>query len=36
MKNLLDSFSYAAGLNIAGSMQHQGITQVNSSLMQSN
>ena len=34
MKNLLDSFSYAEGLNIAGSMQHQGITQVNSSLMQ--
>lgn len=33
MKNLNDSFSYAAGLNIAGSMKQQGITKINSALM---
>ena len=34
MKNLLDSFSYAAGLNVAGNMKDQGITEINSVLMQ--
>ena len=33
MKNLLDSFSYAAGLNVAGNMKEQGITELNSELM---
>ncbi len=33
MKNLNDSFSYAAGLNIAANMKEQGILNVNSSLM---
>jgi len=32
-KNLLDSFSYAAGFNVASNMQAQGITQLNSALM---
>lgn len=34
MKNLLDSFSYAAGLNIAGNMKEQGIHKVNAAMMQ--
>ncbi|MDB5203652.1 MAG: peptidylprolyl isomerase [Ferruginibacter sp.] len=34
MKNLNDSFSYAAGINIANSMREQGITKLNSSLVQ--
>ena len=34
MKNLNDSFSYAAGVNIANSMKQQGITKLNSTLMQ--
>ena len=33
MKNLNDSFSYAAGLNIAGNMKEQGITNINAALM---
>ena len=33
MKNLNDSFSYAAGLNIATNMKGQGITNVNVNLM---
>lgn len=33
MKNLLDSFSYAAGVNVASNMKQQGITAVNSALM---
>ena len=33
MRNLVDSFSYAAGLNIAANMKDQGITNVNSQLM---
>ncbi len=33
MKNLLDSFSYAAGMNIAGNMKDQGITDLNAPLM---
>lgn len=33
MKSLLDSFSYAAGLNIAGSMKEQGITSLNNALL---
>ena len=33
MKNLNDSFSYAAGLNIATNMKEQGITNVNGTLM---
>ena len=33
MKNLLDSFSYAAGLNIANNMKDQGITDINTALM---
>lgn len=34
MKNLLDSFSYAAGLNIAKNMKEQGISKINPALMQ--
>ncbi len=34
MKNLNDSFSYAAGLNIARSMQMQGVTTINGNLVQ--
>jgi FKBP-type peptidyl-prolyl cis-trans isomerase FklB len=33
MKNLTDSFSYAAGLNIAASMKEQGITGLNTGLV---
>ncbi|MEP7164766.1 MAG: FKBP-type peptidyl-prolyl cis-trans isomerase [Ferruginibacter sp.] len=33
MKNLNDSFSYAAGMNIAVNMREQGITNINSALM---
>lgn len=33
-KNLLDSFSYAAGINVATNMKAQGISKLNSSLMQ--
>ena len=33
MKNLNDSFSYAAGMNIAGNMKEQGITNINAALM---
>lgn len=33
-KNLIDSFSYAAGYNVATNMQAQGITKLNSVLMQ--
>ncbi len=33
-KNLLDSFSYAAGFNVASNMKAQGITNLNSALMQ--
>lgn len=32
-KNLLDSFSYAAGFNVATNMQAQGITKLNTTLM---
>jgi len=34
MKNLLDSFSYAAGYNVATNMKEQGITTINLPLMQ--
>ena len=34
MKNLLDSFSYAAGLNIAANMKAQGISSINHEMMQ--
>ena len=34
MKNLSDSFSYAAGLNIARSMQQQGVPNINGNLVQ--
>ena len=34
MKNGVDSFSYAAGLNIATSMKEQGISQINGALLQ--
>lgn len=34
MKNGVDSFSYAVGLNIANSMKSQGITNINGVLMQ--
>ena len=34
MKNLNDSFSYAAGMNIALSMKDQGITNLNNALLQ--
>lgn len=33
MKNLLDSFSYAAGINIANNMKEQGISTINVSLL---
>lgn len=33
-KNLIDSFSYAAGYNVATNMQAQGISQINSVMMQ--
>ncbi len=33
-KNLIDSFSYAAGFNVANNMQAQGISQLNSVMMQ--
>ena len=33
MKNLNDSFSYAAGLNIAANMKEQGITNINAALL---
>jgi len=33
-KNLIDSFSYAAGYNVATNMQSQGITKLNSIMMQ--
>jgi FKBP-type peptidyl-prolyl cis-trans isomerase FklB len=33
MKNLNDSFSYAAGMNIAASMKDQGITSLNTDLV---
>lgn len=33
MKNLLDSFSYAVGVNIGNNMKDQGITSLNSALM---
>ena len=32
-KNLLDSFSYAAGYNVATNMQAQGIKQINTAMM---
>jgi FKBP-type peptidyl-prolyl cis-trans isomerase FklB len=32
-KNLLDSFSYAAGFNVANNMKAQGITQLNTVMM---
>lgn len=32
-KNLIDSFSYAAGFNVASNMQAQGITNINAELM---
>ncbi|RYF86670.1 MAG: FKBP-type peptidyl-prolyl cis-trans isomerase, partial [Chitinophagaceae bacterium] len=34
LKNSLDSFSYAAGLNIASSMKQQGITDINGAMVQ--
>ncbi len=34
MKNLNDSFSYAAGVNIAQSMKQQGVTEINGKLLQ--
>jgi len=34
MKNLLDSFSYAAGLNIAANMKEQGITRISPAMLQ--
>src|SRR5436190_18335082 len=33
-KNLLDSFSYAAGMNVANNMKAQGISKVNTAAMQ--
>jgi FKBP-type peptidyl-prolyl cis-trans isomerase FklB len=33
MKNLLDSFSYAAGVSVAQNMKEQGIDKLNSELM---
>ena len=33
MKNLLDSFSYAAGINIANNMKDQGISNLNAALL---
>jgi FKBP-type peptidyl-prolyl cis-trans isomerase FklB len=32
-KNLIDSFSYAAGFNVASNMKAQGITEINTDLM---
>ncbi len=32
-KNLLDSFSYAAGFNVASNMKSQGITEINTEIM---
>ncbi len=32
-KNLIDSFSYAAGINVATNMQAQGISKLNTSMM---
>lgn len=34
MKNLLDSFSYAAGVNVATNMKAQGISRLNAAMMQ--
>ncbi len=34
LKSSLDSFSYAAGLNIASSMKQQGLTDINAALVQ--
>lgn len=34
LKNLLDSFSYAAGINIATNMKAQGISNLNKAIMQ--
>lgn len=34
MKNGVDSFSYAVGLNIAESMKQQGVTKINGTLLQ--
>jgi len=34
LKNGIDSFSYAAGINIAQSMKAQGIENINNALMQ--
>lgn len=34
MKNLLDSFSYAAGVNVATNMKTQGISRLNAAAMQ--
>lgn len=33
MKNLMDSFSYAAGLNIAANMKEQGVTKINNAIL---
>ena len=33
-KNLLDSFSYVAGINVANNMKAQGISRLNSTMMQ--
>ncbi|MBP6286811.1 MAG: FKBP-type peptidyl-prolyl cis-trans isomerase N-terminal domain-containing protein, partial [Ferruginibacter sp.] len=33
MKNLLDSFSYAAGVNVATNMKAQGISKLNTAMM---
>ena len=33
MRNLIDSFSYAAGINIANNMKDQGISNINSNLL---
>lgn len=34
LKNSMDSFSYAAGFNIASSMKQQGITDINAAMVQ--
>jgi len=34
LKNSIDSFSYAAGFNIATSMKQQGVTEVNAAIVQ--
>lgn len=34
LKNLLDSFSYAAGFNVATNMKAQGISNINTAIMQ--